>query len=38
MGVPGRVKRPLTDEEVIGLDAFWQNYVQFTSVYLDEPR
>jgi carbonic anhydrase/acetyltransferase-like protein (isoleucine patch superfamily) len=38
MGVPGRVKRPLTDDEVMGLDAFWQNYVQFTSVYLDEPK
>jgi carbonic anhydrase/acetyltransferase-like protein (isoleucine patch superfamily) len=37
MGTPGRVKRLLTDEEVIGLDAFWQNYVQFTSVYLNEP-
>jgi carbonic anhydrase/acetyltransferase-like protein (isoleucine patch superfamily) len=38
MGVPGRVKRALTDDEVTGLDAFWQNYVQFASVYLDEPR
>src|SRR2546428_4734588 len=23
MGIPGRVKRPLSEEEVAGLDAFW---------------
>jgi gamma-carbonic anhydrase len=37
MGVPGRVKRPLTDEEVAGLDGFWMNYVKFTKMYLQEP-
>ena len=29
MGRPGRVKRELTDEEVLGLNAFWQNYVDY---------
>jgi len=36
MGIPARVKRPLTDEEVIGLNAFWQNYVEYTQLYLAE--
>lgn len=36
MGVPGRVKRELTDEEVIGLDGFWMNYVKYTEIYLQE--
>ena len=36
MGTPGRVKRPLTDEEVTGLDSFWMNYVKFTAKYLEE--
>jgi carbonic anhydrase/acetyltransferase-like protein (isoleucine patch superfamily) len=36
MGVPARVKRPLTAEEVEGLDAFWMNYVKFTKMYLEE--
>lgn len=36
MGTPGRVKRPLTEEEVVGLNSFWQNYVRFTSMYLEE--
>ena len=36
MGTPGRVKRALTDEEVVGLDSFWMNYVKFTSMYLEE--
>ena len=36
MGVPGRVKRPLTDEEVAGLDGFWMNYVEFSKLYLQE--
>src|SRR6266849_6757857 len=25
MGIPAKVKRPLTEEEVTGLDAYWQN-------------
>jgi carbonic anhydrase/acetyltransferase-like protein (isoleucine patch superfamily) len=36
IGVPARVKRPLTDEEVAGLDHYWQNYVEYTKVYKDE--
>lgn len=36
MGVPGRVKRPLTDEEVEGLNGFWMNYVNYTSMYNEE--
>src|SRR5882672_283857 len=36
MGMPARVKRPLTDEEVASLDAYWQNYVAFSKLYLDE--
>jgi len=34
MGTPARVKRPLTDEEVLSLDRFWQNYVEYSAVYL----
>jgi carbonic anhydrase/acetyltransferase-like protein (isoleucine patch superfamily) len=33
MGVPGRVKRSLTDEEVASLDLFWQNYVTYSKMY-----
>src|SRR5689334_4729616 len=33
MGFPAKVKRPLTDEEVAGLELFWQNYVQYSHVY-----
>lgn len=33
MGFPARVKRPLTDEEVAGLDMFWQNYVEYSKEY-----
>ncbi|MCA1636264.1 MAG: gamma carbonic anhydrase family protein [Acidobacteria bacterium] len=36
VGVPARVKRPLTDEEVAGLDSFWQNYVEYTRAYRAE--
>jgi carbonic anhydrase/acetyltransferase-like protein (isoleucine patch superfamily) len=36
MGVPGRVKRPLTDEEVASLDLFWQNYVTYSKMYRAE--
>jgi carbonic anhydrase/acetyltransferase-like protein (isoleucine patch superfamily) len=34
MGMPARVKRPLTDEEVASLDRYWQNYVEYSAVYL----
>lgn len=36
MGIPAKVKRPLTEEEVVGLDAYWQNYVVFAKLYKDE--
>lgn len=36
MGIPARVKRPLTEEEVTGLDAFWTNYVKYTSLYKEK--
>ena len=36
IGVPAKVKRPLTDEEVAGLDVFWKNYIEYTRVYLEE--
>ena len=36
MGMPAKVKRPLTEEEVAGLAAYWQNYVAFTKLYKDE--
>ena len=36
MGMPARVKRPLTDEEVANLDRFWQNYVEYSAMYLNE--
>jgi len=38
MGVPARVKRPLSAEEVLGLNAFWQNYVDYLLHYQNEPR
>jgi len=38
MGMPARVKRPLTDEEIAGLDRYWQNYVEYSAYYLEEPR
>jgi carbonic anhydrase/acetyltransferase-like protein (isoleucine patch superfamily) len=36
MGLPARVKRPLTDEEVEGLNGFWMNYVNYTGMYKEE--
>jgi carbonic anhydrase/acetyltransferase-like protein (isoleucine patch superfamily) len=36
MGSPGRVKRPLTDEEVADLARHWQNYVEYSAYYLNE--
>jgi carbonic anhydrase/acetyltransferase-like protein (isoleucine patch superfamily) len=33
MGQPARVKRPLTDEEVAGLEVYWKNYIAYTRVY-----
>lgn len=37
MGVPARVKRPLTEEEVAGLELFWQNYVDYSKKYKEGP-
>ncbi|HLA11174.1 MAG TPA: gamma carbonic anhydrase family protein [Pyrinomonadaceae bacterium] len=36
MGIPARVKRPLSEEEVRELDVFWQNYVEYTRMYREE--
>ncbi len=36
MGMPARVKRPLTDEEVESLNGFWMNYVKYTAIYNEE--
>jgi carbonic anhydrase/acetyltransferase-like protein (isoleucine patch superfamily) len=36
MGMPARVKRPLTDEEVRGLAHNWHNYVEYSKYYLTE--
>lgn len=33
IGAPARIKRPLTDEEVAGLEVFWKNYIEYTRVY-----
>ncbi|MDQ1613682.1 MAG: hypothetical protein QOG00_3613, partial [Pyrinomonadaceae bacterium] len=33
MGVPAKVKRPLTAEEVSGLAQYWKNYVEYTKQY-----
>ena len=38
MGMPARVKRPLTDEEVASLANYWQNYVKYSKYYLGEPK
>lgn len=38
MGMPARVKRPLTDEEVASLNLFWQNYVTYSKEYLRESQ
>ncbi len=36
MGFPAKVRRELTEEEVAGLDVFWQNYVGYTRAYREE--
>jgi carbonic anhydrase/acetyltransferase-like protein (isoleucine patch superfamily) len=38
MGIPARVKRPLTDDEVAGLNDFWRNYVNYIPFYKNEPQ
>jgi carbonic anhydrase/acetyltransferase-like protein (isoleucine patch superfamily) len=34
VGVPARVKRPLTDEELARLDRSWRHYVDYKEIYL----
>lgn len=34
VGVPARVKRPLTDEELARLDQSWKNYIEYKDKYL----
>ncbi len=34
MGMPARIKRTLSAEEVAGLDVFWKNYVELLKLYL----
>ncbi|MBA2340317.1 MAG: gamma carbonic anhydrase family protein [Pyrinomonadaceae bacterium] len=36
LGAPAKVKRQLTDEEVAGLDAYWQNYIEYKRIYIEE--
>ncbi|MDX6695010.1 MAG: hypothetical protein QOF02_2613 [Blastocatellia bacterium] len=36
IGSPARVKRPLTDEEVAGLEVFWKNYIEYTKQYRED--
>lgn len=36
MGVPGKIKKTLTDEEVQQLDHFWQAYIELKADYLRE--
>ena len=36
IGVPAKVKRQLTDEEVAGLSVYWQNYIEYTRLYRAE--
>src|SRR5205807_8061849 len=36
MGLPAKVKRALSDEEVVSLNLFWQNYVRFSQFYREE--
>lgn len=38
MGVPAKIKRSLSDDEVADLDVFWQNYVGYTKMYREEER
>jgi carbonic anhydrase/acetyltransferase-like protein (isoleucine patch superfamily) len=33
MGQPARVKRPLTETEIAGLEVYWKNYIEYTKAY-----
>ena len=37
VGVPARVKRSLTDDELAHLDRSWRNYVEYKEKYLSTP-
>jgi len=36
VGVPARVKRPLTQEEIARLDVWWTHYMEYKETYLNE--
>ena len=36
MGSPARVKRELSDEEVVDLERFWRNYVSLSRIYRNQ--
>ena len=36
MGAPARVRREVTDEEVVRIDEHWQHYVEYKNQYLNE--
>ncbi len=36
VGVPAKIRRALTDEEVAGLDVYWKNYIEYTRAYKAE--
>ena len=36
LGVPARVKRPLTDDELVHLENSWKNYVTYKEKYLEQ--
>lgn len=38
MGVPAKIRRTLSEEEVASLDVFWQNYVEYTKMYREDEQ
>ncbi len=38
IGVPAKVKRELTEEEIAGLKVYWQNYIEYARAYQEEAR
>jgi len=38
MGMPAKVKRPLTDEEVAHIDEYARRYYQYKETYLEMHR
>jgi gamma-carbonic anhydrase len=38
MGAPAKVRREVTDEEVLRIDEHWQHYVEYKNQYLAERR